>query len=124
MKRISIKIDGNTYVAQLYDSPTAKIIYENLPISGHTTIWGEEIYFSIPVEIESEPDAREEVEVGELGFWPVGNAFCIFFGKTPVSTNDKPRAYSPVNVFGRITSDLSLLKTVPAGNEVIVEKYN
>lgn len=123
--RIIIKIDNSSYIAQLFDTPTAKKIYEDLPICGQATLWGEEIYFAIPVEdIALEADAREELEPGELGFWHTGNAFCIFFGKTPVSAGEKPRAYSPVNVFGKITSDISLLKTVPSGSEVIVEKYS
>ena len=62
-----------------------------------------------------ETDARTEVAIGDLGYWPVGSAFCIFFGPTPVSTDDTPRAYSPVNVFGRITGDASLLKSVRDG---------
>ena len=65
-----------------------------------------------------ENDAREEVEVGELGYWPVGSAFCIFFGPTPVSTDEKPRAYSPVNIIGKIHGELVELKSVRDGEQV------
>ena len=68
-----------------------------------------------------EADAREDVDVGELGYWPSGPAFCIFFGPTPVSTDDRPRAYSPVNVFGRTLDDASVLKNVPGGAAVNVD---
>jgi hypothetical protein len=64
--------------------------------------WGDEVYFDIPVEMGLEPDARAEVEVGELGYWPTGNAFCIFFGSTPASSGDTPVAASRVNILGRV----------------------
>jgi hypothetical protein len=65
--------------------------------------------------MDLEPDAREEVEVGDLGYWPTGPAFCIFFGPTPVSTDQKPRAYSPVNIFGRTLQDTRVLKVIGGG---------
>jgi len=93
--------------AELNDSPTARQIWETLPIEGTAKIWGDEVYFEIPVVAGQGPDARAEVEVGELGYWPVGRAFCIFFGPTPASTDERPRAYSPVNVLGRVLGDVS-----------------
>jgi len=101
--------------AELNDSPTAQQIWDALPITGAANVWGDEIYFEIPVMAQQAPDARAEVEVGELGYWPVGRAFCIFFGPTPVSTDDRPRAYSPVNVIGRVLGDVTLFRAV-AGN--------
>ena len=68
------------------------------------------------------PDARTEVEVGELGYWPVGRAFCIFFGPTPVSTGNQPRAYSPVNILGRVLGDATRLRSVRAGTSVSVTR--
>jgi hypothetical protein len=67
-----------------------------------------------------EPDARAEVEVGELGYWPVGRAFCIFFGPTPASTDERPRAYSPVNVLGRVLGDVTCFRAVREGTRVRV----
>ncbi len=106
---------------ELADTPTAKAILEALPIKGQAQRWGGEIYFSIPVSAELEPDARDVLEAGELGYWPTGNALCIFFGKTPASQADEIRAASDVNVFGRVSQDLSSLHDVPNGSEVVVE---
>ena len=76
----------------------------------------------IPVAVEAEEDARADVAVGELAYWPMGSAFCIFFGPTPVSTGTEPRAYSPVNVFGRIEGDTAVLRSVPDGPPIRVFK--
>ncbi len=122
MKKIIIETGNIKLEAGLNDSETAKAIYKILPLKGLANVWGEEIYFSIPVHIDQAPDARQEVNTGDLGFWPVGDAFCIFFGRTPISTNEMPRAYSPVNVFGKITGDAAALKKVSAGDEVSIKK--
>jgi hypothetical protein len=104
--------------AELNDSPTARQVWEALPIEGPAKIWGDEVYFEIPVVAGQEPDARAEVEVGELGYWPVGRAFCIFFGPTPASTDERPRAYSPVNVLGRVLGDVTCFRAVREGTRV------
>jgi hypothetical protein len=64
------------------------------------------------------------VEVGELGYWPVGRALCIFFGPTPVSHGDQPRAYSPVNLLGRILGDAILFRQVKSGEKVVIERLS
>jgi len=115
MGKITITAGKVSMEAELNDSPTAQQIWDALPITGAANVWGDEIYFEIPVMAQQAPDARAEVEVGELGYWPVGRAFCIFFGPTPVSTDDRPRAYSPVNVIGRVLGDVTLFRAV-AGN--------
>ncbi len=120
MKKIQILAGENTFNAELYDIPTAQNIYYNLPIKGQCNLWGEEIYFPIPLHIPSEADVHKIVEPGELGYWPTGNAFCLFFGTTPISKGPKPRAYSPVNVFGKIMGDLSLLKTIKSSEFIEV----
>jgi len=106
----------------LIDTPTTQAIWEALPIEGAVNTWGEEIYFNIPVNVAQEPEARAHVSVGELGYWPVGRAFCIFFGRTPASTDENPRAASPVNIFGRIRGDTTLLKSVKSGAMIRVEQ--
>jgi hypothetical protein len=108
--------------AELNNSATAQQIVAALPLEGRANIWGNEIYFEIPVMAEEEPDARAEVEVGELGYWPVGHAFCIFFGPTPVSTDERPKAYSPVNILGRVVEDATQFKGVPNNALVRVEQ--
>jgi hypothetical protein len=108
--------------AVLNDSPTATKIWEALPIEGRGSTWGEEIYFAIPVEVAQERDAREIVAVGDLGYWPPGTAFCVFFGRTPASTDDRPRAASAVNIIGKIQGDATVFKTVASGTRVRLER--
>jgi len=121
-RRIRITAGKVSAEAVLDDSPTATKIWEALPIEGRGNTWGDEIYFSIPVEAKQEKDAREIVAVGELGYWPPGSAFCIFFGRTPASTDDRPRAASAVNILGRIQSDATVFKAVPSGTRVRLER--
>ncbi len=118
MSRIIISAGDISLAAELNDSLTARQIWERLPMAGTANVWGEEIYFEIPVTAEQEPDARAQVEVGELGYWPVGRAFCIFFGPTPASIDERPRAYSPVNVLGRIVGDATQFRRVQDGAPV------
>jgi hypothetical protein len=122
MKEIVITAGDVSLPAELNDSATAILIWEALPLQGSAQVWGDEIYFSVPIAAQEESAAREEVEVGELGYWPVGKAFCIFFGPTPVSVDDRPRAYSPVNVFGHVLGDAALFRRVKAGTTVRVTK--
>ena len=121
MENIVISVGGVSLSAELYDTPTARLISQSLPLESSVNVWGEELYFFIPLETELEQEARADVEVGELAYWPSGPAFCIFFGPTPMSRNEKPRAYSPVNVFGRITGDCSPLKAIPNGARISVK---
>jgi hypothetical protein len=112
---ITITAGTMTLKAELNDSPTAQRIWDALPITGRANTWGDEIYFEIPVRAEQEPDARADVEVGELGYWPVGSAFCIFFGPTPASADEKPRAASPVNIVGHVLGDATTFRQVGDG---------
>ncbi len=122
MQQIKITAGPVTAIADLHDTPTADAIWEALPIKGRANTWGDEIYFSIPLSIAASADAREAVAVGELGYWPPGRAFCIFFGRTPASQNDEPRAASAVNVFGRVAGDATVFGRVQDGETVFVEK--
>ena len=118
MNQITISVEGESLLAELNDSETAQKISEALPIEGTVNIWGEEIYFDIPVSADQASDAREEVEVGTLAYWLAGSALCIFFGRTPVSTGEKPRAYSPVNIVGHVIDDTEPLKTVSSASTI------
>jgi len=120
MKTIHIRATSVEANAELNNSPTAQLIWDALPIEGRANRWGEEIYFSIPVKASSEQSAREDVEVGELGYWPPGNAFCIFFGPTPVSSGSQPRAASPVNILGRVSGDATRFRAVRDGERVVI----
>ena len=115
MEKINISVESLSLEAEMFETPTARKMMEALPFESSANVWGDEIYFDIPLSLELEPDARADVEVGDLAYWPAGPAFCIFFGPTPVSTDDQPRAYSPVNVFGRVSGDTGKFKTISAG---------
>jgi hypothetical protein len=110
MRKIKIVLGNLVLDAQLYDCPTGEEVWEALPFETSFNTWGDEIYFSIPVEMELESDAQELVQSGDLGYWPSGNAFCIFFGPTPMSGEGEIRPASAVNVIGRITGDEERLK--------------
>jgi len=114
---------GNVQIeAELNDSKTAKSILELLPIEAKARRWGEEIYFSIALHTELEESARDVLEAGELGYWPSGDAFCIFFGPTPASQGDEIRAASDVNIIGKAKGELSQLTGVPDGADVRIEQ--
>ena len=124
MNKIGIGFDKFSVEAKLNDSPTAKQVWAQLPIEARVNTWGDEIYFEIAVNMPQEPDAREQVEIGDLGYWPVGQAFCIFFGPTPVSTDERPRAYSPVNVIGEVLGELSQLSSIQDGERVKITQMD
>ena len=121
MRRIVITAGAVTATGQLNATGTADAIWEALPIKARANTWGDEIYFSIPVHL-GEDDGREVVELGDLGYWPPGNAFCIFFGLTPASRGDEIRPASAVNVFGRLDGDPEVFKTVPGGTEISIDR--
>jgi len=122
MNTITITGGGVSMQAELNDSPTARQIWEALPIEGSANTWGDEIYFRIPVAAEQDPDARADIDVGELGYWPVGSAFCIFFGPTPVSTGNQPRAASPVNILGQVLGDATEFRTISDGTRLTLSR--
>lgn len=106
----------------LGDSPTAQALAAALPLTAKTNRWGEEIYFPVPVAADLDDTARTVVEVGDLGYWPTGKAFCIFFGLTPTSVPGEIRPASAVNLVGRLTDDPCCLTTVAEGAPVRVER--
>lgn len=119
-----IRITAGDVLAEagLHETPTADLLWDALPLTGRANLWGEEIYFEIPLDAPAEPGAREEMAVGEIAFWPPGKAFCIFFGPTPASAGDAPRAASPVNPLGNITGDPKKFLSVPGGADVRIER--
>jgi hypothetical protein len=121
VRRIEIAAGEVSVQAELQDTETAQAVWDGLPIEGVANTWGDEIYFSTPLALPLEA-GKDIVELGDLGYWPPGRAFCIFFGPTPASTGDEIRAASPVNVFGRVTEDPRLLKSVRDGTPVRVRR--
>ena len=123
MRKIRITSGNVSAVAALNDSQTANAIWEALPIDGRANTWGDEIYFDIPVQMGEEEGASDLVQMGNLGYWPTGHAFCIFFGPTPVSQGDEIRAASAVNVFGQIEGEATVFKEVLSGAPIKVEAH-
>jgi hypothetical protein len=121
-RKIRITAGAAEAEAVLNDSATADRIWEALPISARANVWGDEIYFSIPVSDAPSSDAREVVGMGELGYWPPGNAFCVFFGPTPASQGEEIRAASPVNPIGIVSGDAKAFKKTRAGDTVTIDK--
>ena len=120
--KISVASIGSIEAKLTEENPeTVKKIYESLPIKGTANLWGDEIYFSIPVQIQAE-NAKTVVELGDLAYWPPGNAFCIFYGPTPMSRENEIRPASAVNVFGKISGDPQVFKKVRNGEKIIVER--
>lgn len=119
--KIKISIGTVSLIANLKDNETARRIYEALPFNLSYNVWGDEIYFSIPVHLDLE-EGREIMEVGELAYWPPGNAFCIFYGRTPASMDERPRAASAVSPFGKIEGDATVLRQIEAG-KILVERF-
>jgi hypothetical protein len=122
MRRIKISAGDITASATLHDNATADAIWDALPLAARGNRWGAEIYFEIPVHVSQAGDARDVVEAGELGYWPPGHAFCIFWGRTPASQGDEIRAASPVNVLGQLEGDPLAFDSVPGGTEIQIER--
>ncbi len=120
-RRIKVTVGEVEVYGELNETETADLIWNGLPLESQVSTWGDEIYFSIPVEVESEDSAQEVVALGDMGYWPPGNAFCIFFGPTPNSRGDEIRPASSVNVFGKVVGDSKVLKAVRTGASVRVE---
>jgi hypothetical protein len=119
-KHITISAGDMALNAELNDTDTAGAIWDALPIHANSSTWGAEIYFQIEVEADLE-DGQETVELGDLGYWPPGSAFCLFFGRTPASRGDEIRPASEVTIVGKILSDIEPLKRVVSGSLVTIE---
>ena len=118
---INIRIGGLTVGAELNETETAKKIGEILPFTSSFSTWGEEIYFTVPVDAGLDEGAKEKVESGDLGYWPTGKAFCIFFGPTPISGPGEIVPASAVNIIGNVTDDPKKFLQVMEMNEISIE---
>ncbi len=121
VRRIEIAAGHVKAQAELNETETAQAVWNALPIEGMANTWGDEIYFSMPLVFQLEA-AQEVVQVGDLGYWPPGKAFCVFFGATPASKGDEIRPASAVTVFGRIVGDATVFKTVKDGTTMTVRR--
>ena len=120
-RKIKITVGKLELEAWLNDTKTAAKVFEALPMTSAINTWGNEIYFTIPVEAGSE-NAQELVSLGDIAYWPPGKALCVFFGKTPISKGEEIRPASPVNIIGKVEGDLKLLKKVKDGEEITIRR--
>ena len=120
-KKINISAQPVVMEAELNNSETAQMIWDALPIEERGSTWGDEIYFSISVNADAE-NPQEVVELGDLGYWPPGTAFCIFFGPTPMSQGDEIRPASAVNLIGKLIGDPKAFNQVKNGTTVKIER--
>lgn len=116
-KKIKITAGSVSAEAELNESQTAGLIWDALPIEAKANRWGEEVYFAVPVRAGLE-NGVEVVGVGDLGYWPSGSAFCIFFGPTPMSEGDEIRPASAVNIIGKVLDDAKAFRAVSDGETV------
>jgi hypothetical protein len=110
-RKIVIDVNGQQLAAELNDSQTATLFAETLPATISLSRWGDEYYGSCGISVPEADEAREILEIGEVAYWPPGQALCLFFGPTPASTDDRPRAASAVNPIGKITGDATVLRS-------------
>lgn len=123
-KRIRILMPsiGELYAELSNQAPkTCRAVWEVLPIESRISRWGDEIYFSIGIDIEPE-NYSEFVRKGDLGYWPPGKALCIFFGPTPISLGGEIRAAGPVNIFGHLIDDPEVFKEARGGEKIRIER--
>jgi hypothetical protein len=120
-RKIKITVGKLELEAWLNETKTAAKVFEALPINSSVNTWGDEIYFTIPVDAKPE-DAKELVSLGDIAYWPPGKAMCIFFGETPISRGDEIRPASPVNIIGKVEGDYKLLRKVKEGEEIIIRR--
>ncbi len=115
-RRIVIDASGHCLEAELSDSAAGRVIASSLPLTAEMSRWGEEYYGSVGIDIPEDGTERDIMEIGEIAYWPPGRALCIFFGRTPASTDERPKAASPVLPIGRVIAGLDSLP--PLGKNV------
>ncbi len=121
MRTINLTIGEITIRAELFDTPTADAIFAALPFDASANTWGDEVYFSTPVQVQRESDARDVVEAGELAFWVEGDSIAIGFGPTPISQGDEIRLAARTNIWGRALDDVRQLKSISTGATIHIE---
>jgi hypothetical protein len=119
--KLVITVAKARFEAELSDTPTARAILAAAPFESKAQTWGDEVYFSTPVHAKLEAGARQVVEPGTVCFWTEGDALALPYGRTPISTDARPKLANPCNVLGTL-KDFSALKNVKAGDRITVDK--
>ena len=120
--KLRIEAGKTLLMVELRDTPTAKALIEALPFEARAQTWGEEVYFSTPVSAKLEADAKQIVEPGTVCFWTQGDALALPYGRTPISTDDKPKLANPCNVVGRVEGNARDLAKIRSGDRITVSK--
>ena len=121
MTRVRLRTGKLSIEMSLADTPTAKALIAALPFEASAQTWGDEVYFTTPVSARLEPDARQIVAAGTVCFWTQGDALALPFGRTPISTDARPKLANACNVLGSITGDFRDLAKIRSGDRVKVE---
>ena len=121
---MNLRIEAGQLVlmVELLDTPTAKALVAALPFEARAQTWGEEVYFTTPVSVKLEPDAKQIVEPGTVCFWTEGNALALPYGRTPISSDERPKLASRCNVVGRLEGDPRMIGKIRAGEKLTVSK--
>ena len=122
MQQIVIQVGKCAIHAKLRDTATAKAVYAALPFESVAQTWGDEVYFTVPVDSELELNAKDVVEKGEIAFWVEGSCIAIGFGPTPISTGDEIRLAAKTNIWADAVEDVGILKEVNSGQTIHVAK--
>lgn len=121
-RRVRLRVDDHIADVRLLDTPAADAVWETLPLRTTVSIWGDEIYGDIGLDVSPPPGATDVAALGDLAIWPPGRALCIFFGPTPASRGSEPRAASPIAPVGQIENpDASALRRVRSGATLTIE---
>ena len=119
--KLVLKSGTLSLTIDLKDTPTSRAVFAAAPFEARAQTWGDEVYFSTPVSAKPEADAKQVVDPGTVCFWTQGDALALPFGRTPISTDDRPKLANPCNVLGSM-KDFALLKNIKSGDRLKVEK--
>jgi hypothetical protein len=117
--KLRITVEGTSFEVVLRETPTGRALLEAAPFESRAQTWGEEVYFTTPVSAKLEPDAEQIVEPGTVCFWTEGDALALPYGRTPISTDERPKLAARCNVVGRLENPADLAK-IRSGEKIAV----